>query len=184
MSWISIATNVAPWQKSTSDPNVLNNIYAARDVLLPYMTEEALSGILGNMLYESYLNPQQGETGGGGYGLIQWTPKTSLTNYVSGDYTNGDIQCSFLLEDCNNLHGTRWINKHGYNYTFAEFCQLTNAALAARAFCWERERPNADSANIAQRVQFAEEIYDIIHQQPQPVDDWLVVILYQLFDKL
>lgn len=36
-------------------------------------------------------------------GLVQWTPRSSLTNHVSilglGDYTNGDVQCETILHE-------------------------------------------------------------------------------------
>ena len=39
----------------------------------------------------------------GGYGLVQWTPKSSLIEHVNtlglGDYTNGDVQCACILSE-------------------------------------------------------------------------------------
>lgn len=47
------------------------------------------------------------EVGGGGFGLVQWTPKSSLINHTSilglGDYNNGDVQCAVIL---NEIRGT------------------------------------------------------------------------------
>ena len=42
-----------------------------------------------------------------GFGLVQWTPKSSLINHTSilgfGDYNNGDVQCAVIL---NEVRGT------------------------------------------------------------------------------
>lgn len=41
--------------------------------------------------------------GGGGFGLVQWTPKSSLINHASAlgisDYNNGDNQCEIVIQE-------------------------------------------------------------------------------------
>ena len=41
--------------------------------------------------------------GGGGFGLVQWTPKSSLINHASAlgisDYNNGDNQCQVVIQE-------------------------------------------------------------------------------------
>lgn len=62
--------------------------------------DRTISAILGNMQAESTINPGRWEDGGSGYGLIQWTPQSTLithaSNLGSSDYTNGDIQCAVV----------------------------------------------------------------------------------------
>jgi len=61
-------------------------------------TKNAICGMLGNMEYESDgLVPTRNEYGGGGgYGLLQWTPATKLQNWANEngfDYTTVTAQC-------------------------------------------------------------------------------------------
>ena len=41
--------------------------------------------------------------GGGGFGLVQWTPKSSLINHAAAlgisDYNNGDNQCQVVIQE-------------------------------------------------------------------------------------
>lgn len=65
-----------------------------------------IAGILGNMQVESTLSPILNERGGGGgYGLVQWTPKSDLINACStlglSPYTSGDIQIQVVKEEIN-----------------------------------------------------------------------------------
>lgn len=53
-------------------------------------TRNAVAGMLGNMQSESSINPGRwqsdrvgGSSEGHGYGLVQWTPYTKYTNWVS-----------------------------------------------------------------------------------------------------
>lgn len=175
-SWIYSLTNSAPWNKTTTDPNVLNNIQCAYDVLSNYMTDEACAGMLGNILWESYLNPGQGESGGGGLGLIQWTPHTALTDYIQQPWYDGNNQCYFIIDDCNNVYGTRWIPTTLYNYSFADFCSMTEVTLATSTFMTCRERPNIAQSHLLERQQFASEIYDIIQNLNPSIDDEFLVL--------
>ena len=43
-------------------------------------SNNSICAILGNMCFESSLNPQLQQRGGSGYGLVQWTPKSNLTS--------------------------------------------------------------------------------------------------------
>lgn len=60
-----------------------------------------IAGILGNMQNESSINPERiEEGGGGGYGLVQWTPQSVLINHCNtlglSPYNNGDIQLQVI----------------------------------------------------------------------------------------
>ena len=66
------------------------------------MTLESICGMLGNIQQESGLNPgiKQTANTSSGWGLIQWTPSTVLTDWCNTyGYTwyDGDVQC--LLSD-------------------------------------------------------------------------------------
>lgn len=66
--------------------------------------DSTIAAILGNMQAESTLSPELNEVGGGGgYGLVQWTPKSVLINHASylgySDYQNGDTQLKVIIQE-------------------------------------------------------------------------------------
>ena len=137
------------------------------------MTLEALCGILGNMQAESYLNPGQGELYRGmspqyGLGLIQWTPSghqgsNPLQDYatsVGGLWYDGNIQIQKILTG----EPGAWIPKQQWPYTWAEYCQLTDYALATRAYFEERERGTWGE----NRVSYAYHWFDHFNGSPPP----------------
>ena len=57
--------------------------------------------------------------GGGGYGLVQWTPKSSLINHASAlgisDYNNGDNQCEVVIQEIIGSSSIReWYTTSGF----------------------------------------------------------------------
>ncbi|WP_258379359.1 phage tail spike protein [Enterococcus plantarum] len=60
-------------------------------------TEQSIAGMLGNIQSESGIMPDIDElSGGGGYGLTQWTPKSKLVNWCNEhglDHRTLDTQC-------------------------------------------------------------------------------------------
>ena len=63
-------------------------------------TSQATAGMLGNMVAESGLKPDQWEIGGGGgYGLVQWTPATAMQNWCNSNgynYASLAGQCAYI----------------------------------------------------------------------------------------
>lgn len=72
-------------------------------------TEQATSAIIGNVMWESLINPAQYEYYTDmnnwnvyGMGLMMWTPKRKIRDYASaqmGDMYSGDLQCRFYLDN-------------------------------------------------------------------------------------
>lgn len=93
-------------------------------------TIEAVSGMLGNMNLESYINPGQWETnypiyGQGGFGLVQWTPYTNYSTWAGADWENNwRKQLDRIQYELDN--GLQWIPvaQDGY-MTFQQFTQST-----------------------------------------------------------
>ena len=86
----------------------------------------AISAMCGNMQAESSINPGRwqsdrvgGETSGHGYGLVQWTPYTKYTEWVSGDPSTMDNNLSRIIYEVENK--LQWIATSKYNYSFKEF---------------------------------------------------------------
>lgn len=128
-------------------------------------TIESICGMLGNLQQESQINPGCKEKGGDGWGLIQWTPHTNLTDYASAqgsDWATGEIQTQLMWEEIINKYGGQWIPKpnKGYPYTGKEFSQLTDVTTACMAYLIERERAGVEVAE--KRVAYAKAWYEYL----------------------
>lgn len=71
---------------------------------------ETIYAILGNLENESTINPERNEVGGGGgYGLVGWTPKSNLieacTTLGLSPYTDGDNQLEVINAQLLGLSG-------------------------------------------------------------------------------
>lgn len=104
MSWI--ARN-GPLNQSEMENNA--------DIIIAYyrglgIDDSTISAILGNMENESTINPLREEQGQPisqrGFGLVQWTPVTSLQNHCStlglSPYTDGDVQLQVIPHEVRN----------------------------------------------------------------------------------
>lgn len=129
-------------------------------------TENAIYGMLGNMMQESSLIPdswQGGDVGNtaGGMGLVQWTPGTKLLNWCNNDNRNLDwkeinTQCQFIEYELNN--GGQWQEK-AYNTTFAQYVTMTESpGQMARIFCsnFEQAGDPVTSARVTYAQQWSE----------------------------
>lgn len=121
-------------------------------------TLEAIAGMLGNMQTESTINPaiwqslDYGNTSLG-YGLVQWTPSTKVTNWLSGNgYAVDDIegQCARILYEM--AEGIQYYSTEDYPESFREFSQSTKSPeYLAYAFlnnyerAKDRDQPNRQS---------------------------------------
>lgn len=86
----------------------------------------AICAVLGNMQYESGLNPAQTENGfptgsmRGGYGLIQWTPARKIKQWLQANnhsIYSGYWQCYYL----SNVYQDEWYSTPEYPETYEEF---------------------------------------------------------------
>ena len=100
MPWIGKKGSLT-FEESTNNANIVINYY--RSVGFPDTT---IAGIMGNMYAESGINPNREETGGTGYGLVQWTPVSVLQNACTvlglSPYTSGDIQLQVISQEVLN----------------------------------------------------------------------------------
>ncbi|ORX49610.1 hypothetical protein BCR36DRAFT_583694 [Piromyces finnis] len=113
-------------------------------------TKNAICGLLGNMERESGLNPNINEySGGGGYGLVQWTPGSVLKNWANArgyDYRTTNTQCLRLQYEF-DLQSTNSAEKQYYktsscNLTFSQFSKSTKTPEElAECFMRNYERP-------------------------------------------
>lgn len=121
-------------------------------------TLESICAMLGNMTFESSVNPQRQEVGGSGYGLVQWTPKSNLINRAKkigrGD-TYNTMYTECLVFDYEIKNKKQWIKTSAYPLTFKEFTQSTeDLYYLTGAFLKNYERPADQSdANIKKRTE-------------------------------
>lgn len=112
---------------------------------------QAVCGMLGNMQSESTINPNRWETDTPypqpvdtrGFGLIQWTPWTIMTEYLGdakiSDY--GNLECEYLDFERKTNPGVCWIDQ-GYGLTYDQYAQSTiDAGELALIYLANRERP-------------------------------------------
>ena len=137
------------------------------------VTLEAICGMLGNVDWESDLNPGMKETSSvnSGWGLIQWTPSTVLTGWCENNgyqWFQGGIQCWRIECEGTGGYGASgyWLPTSQYPYSWSQFCQLTNVETATKAYLYERER--AGSVAEAQRLARANAWYAYLSGQPTP----------------
>lgn len=129
-------------------------------------TLEAVSGMLGNIHYESGINPAQWQTGhtiedpnypnDTGYGLVQWTPWQKYANWAGSDWrTNYTKELDRIKWELDN--NQQWIPVSAYgNMTFAQFTQSTlTPAYLAEVFEYSYERGTWAAA----RAQYAADWY-------------------------
>lgn len=129
----------------------------------------AIAGIIGNMIWESTVNPNCWQlTPGvnyGGYGLVQFDPpdKYLFQSWTPSDYatnpeTNGPGQMDvikFGIEHTWDVQATpttppgEWAPSYGgYSYTYQQFYALTDPQEAASSFLWQYERAGAPQESI------------------------------------
>lgn len=133
-------------------------------------TANAVAGMLGNMEVESSINPfiwQNLDEGNfdGGFGLVQWTPATKLTNWCSNNslvYYEMDSQLKRLIWEQENENGQFYSADTAY--AGMSFTDFKNSNLSAYDLgmiflaCYERPAdPNQPS-----RGQNAEYWYEYI----------------------
>ena len=175
MAWIYEVTDTVPWANYASTSQIQNNSreiynwFNARGVTL-----EAICGMIGNMRHESYLNPGQYQLGSAsdpsqGAGLIQWTPRANLFNYVTGNWYNGSSQCDLIWREGTGEAGGRWIPTDAYPYSWDEYCSLKDVNRATRAYLAERERAGVEALDL--RLQYAAEAYSYLSGVNPPGPD-------------
>lgn len=136
-------------------------------------TLESICGMLGNIQQESTINPgiKQGASTSLGWGLIQWTPSSVLTEWCDTyGYTwyDGNAQCDRIVAEGEAIKGAggTWLPTSEYPYSWNEFIALTNVNEATYAYLKERER--AGTEMIENRLKYANAWYTYLSGKPTP----------------
>lgn len=153
-----------------------NNAFEVKNWLTendPGWSNNALYALLGNMQQESGINPgiwqslKPGSAGGGGWGLVQWTPWTNFTNWASANgYPNDSGEAQMLWIRDRTIPTGQWIQTKAYPISFLDFKKSTrDVDWLAMAFCKNFER-----GTVGDRVQYAIEWAQYFGDDPEPPD--------------
>lgn len=145
-------------------------------------TNEAIAATLGNMQAESLVNPGAwqnyivGSGGGGGYGLVQWTPWTHFTDYADQwgvAHDDGNAQLRWIDEI--TVPFGQWVSTAAYPMSFPAYKVSTESPeYLSTVFLYNFERPA--EYNIVTRQTYARRWYDFIRTLPerQGIPIWLL----------
>lgn len=134
-------------------------------------SDNAITGMLGNMETESTINPGiwqnlDSSNKSGGYGLVQWTPSTNYTNWADTHgyaIDDGDAQLKWI-DEVTTTEG-QWIATPEYDFSFAEFKKSTQTPeYLASAFLKNFERAGVEKE--AQRKEQARKWYNYLISPP------------------
>lgn len=120
------------------------------EYIYAYLTDqgwsiEAICGLLGNMQWESGINPgrwQSDNVGAtsSGYGLVQWTPASDYIAWCGDrDPSDMDVSLSRIIYELE--HGVQYYGTNDYPLSFRSFSKSTETPYyLACAFAWNYER--------------------------------------------
>lgn len=127
-------------------------------------TEEAICAVLGNLQYESGLDPNKYYGGVIGsataYGLPQFHPTSKYQDLAAQnniDITDADENGPFQLDVIGLDILGDWYPTTDYPYTLQQFLALTDLETATKAFCFCYERPGTTFNQ--QRLTYAQAWY-------------------------
>lgn len=151
-----------------------NNAVIIRDYLLDRgWTINAVCGVLGNMQYESTINPGIWESlrpFWRGYGLVQWTPYTKYTEWAGADYASGERQLERIIYESEN--GLQWFANPEVTPSTPpiSFADYTRSDLPpdtlARYWVWYYEHPGDPYATSDARAAAALAWYEYLEGVP------------------
>lgn len=179
MSYEYIITSSAMSSSGWTKAQQINNATQFYSNMRSYgYSIESICGMLGNIQKESYINPGQQQVGGGGsrtsgYGFIQWTPGSTLVDWCATQGLNwydGAAQVLRIKYEGEGTHGAggTWLPTSEYPYSWNEFTQLTDVALATTAYLKERERAGVEDLDT--RISYANDWYTYFtgEEPPEP----------------
>ena len=102
MAWIS-EDRYLNQSEMENNANIIINYYRSVNI-----NDNTIAALLGNMQAESTLSPVLTERGGGGgYGLVQWTPQSNLIDACNilnlTPYSSGDNQIRVIIQEIRGI---------------------------------------------------------------------------------
>ncbi|WP_429970767.1 phage tail tip lysozyme [Fructilactobacillus sp. Tb1] len=132
------------YQTDFNDTQIANAKYIYNFFIQQGWSLNAISGMLGNMTSESGVMPDVWEVGGGGgYGLVQWTPGSTLINWCNAnnlDYKTLYAQCMRIQYEMTN--GIQFFPSSYSDMNAYQYMTSTDSAYdLAMVFLNNYERP-------------------------------------------
>ncbi len=149
----SSSSRLAVTSNSSGNDSIIWNFFAAKGLSGPQ-----IAGIIGNMKQESSLNPDTHQSGGPGYGLIQWgydlPGEEQLKDWmnkagITGDHKNINTQLEMVWWHMNNLAPTSRRNMYATYKTIADVEEATTY--------FEDKMEAAGKPNMPNRIKYAKE---------------------------
>lgn len=126
------------------------------DIVIAYyrsigVDDSTISAILGNMENESTINPLRQESGGQGFGLVQWTPVSVLQSHCStlglSPYTDGDVQLQVIIPEIRNQSGvaewyttSAFISPYYNSGATSDMIGITGSQFLSNSMGWTPEK--------------------------------------------
>lgn len=178
MPWIS-RSGALTQSEMKNNADIIINYYRNQGI-----NDKTIASILGNMQAESSINPERNEVGGAGYGLVQWTPVSTLRNHCAtlglSPYNSGDVQIDVLLAEIRNENNVEeWYSSSAFisNYynsgATSDMVGITGTQFLNNDMNWNSDKlavlfmsayerpsydPNVNHYNL--RMQYALEWYN------------------------
>lgn len=189
MAWESIWTSALSPKLTTAqqqnNATIITQYFRAQG-----WTDNAIASMLANMDAESNgLNPAQTQNGfpagsaSGGFGLVQWTPRTKYSDWAGADWqTNFDKQLQRISYELSN--GLQWQWRPGYTQyiSFYDFTRSNDSLdYLTGAFLYYYEGPADPAATIGYRRSRAAYWYTYITGVPPgPASNLPIWLLFKL----
>ena len=147
MAWIS-RDDYLTQSEMQNNADIIINYYRSLGI-----NDNTIAAILGNMQAESTISPVLNERGGGGgYGLVQWTPKSNLIDACSilglSPYTSGDVQIDVVIKETLGTPSSirQWYTSSGFisNYynsgASADMIGITGQQFLNNSMNWSADK--------------------------------------------
>lgn len=135
--------------------------------------DQSAAGVIGNLHAESEMDPQKNElSGGGGYGLGQWTPKSNLYSQAAAlgisnataetaegqarIIAKGDVTGQWSVAGNTQYHSSVRASLY-----LSDFKLMTDLTATAANFCAHWERPSVSQARMSVRIDAANSVYQL-----------------------
>lgn len=147
MAWITDNRYLTQAEKE-NNANIIIAYYRSQGI-----DDRAIAGILGNIDLESTFSPTLTEVGGGGgYGLVQWTPVSVLQSHCNitglSPYTSGDVQIQVILRemkatssDLREWYTTSGFISNYYNFgASSDMIGITAEQFLSNSMNWDADK--------------------------------------------
>lgn len=156
---VSVDWVIPTEQRYLTEDEMYNNFHAFYQYFKGKWSDNAISAICGVMAVESTgnpniwqgLDPNSNPINREGFGLLQWTPYTNITNWLNSKGYQveqyGIAECKKIEEEwTQNATNGPWIPTTTYNCTFNEWSQFTDKDMSWMVLCYLADYGRGDTS--------------------------------------